>query len=96
MGIEENNMETVEEIREEATQLVETEEAESSNGGFKQAVGVAGLAAVMIGAGYGLYRLGKVAVHKAKNAYENHKEKIAAQDELDDFDDEVVEVEKKK
>ena len=82
------NIETVEEIREEATQLVETEEAESSNKcGFKQVAVVATATTVMLGAAYGLARLGGVVWRKGKQLWSDHKEKITAQEELDDFDD---------
>lgn len=84
-----NEMETVEEIREEATQIVEDEEQqESSSGGFKQAVGIAGLTTLMLGAGYGLYRLGKVVAGNAKEAYRKHQEKKALEMIGDDEDDE--------
>ena len=81
---EENNVTTVEEIREDVINEIENEENEqSSNCGFKQAAGVAAITTLMLGAGYGLYRLGKVVVSKGKQAYENHKMGKA----LDEFDD---------
>lgn len=86
MGNEENT--TVEEIREDVINEIENEENEqSSNCGFKQAAGVAAITTLMLGAGYGLYRLGKVVVSKGKQAYENHK-MGKAMEEFDDDDDE--------
>ena len=80
---DENNV-TVNDIVAEETNIVETEDERDSGGSFKQAAGIAAITTVMIGAGYGLYRLGKVVVGKAKDAYEHHQ----AEKYIDSFDDE--------
>lgn len=90
------NIETVEEIRENVINEVENEEQEETSGGFKQAVGIAGLTTLMLGAGYGLYRLGKVVAGNAKEAYMKHKEKKALEDFDDDDEDFIDEEESKK
>lgn len=88
MGEENKKVETVADIVSEETAIVETEESSNSSScGLKEAVGVAGIATVMIGAGYGLYRLGKAAFGKAKDAYEEHK----AKKYIDSLEDDDVE-----
>lgn len=95
MGNEENKVTeetTVADIVSEQTQIVETEESNDSGCSLKQAIGVAGIATAMIGAGYGLYRLGKAAFGMAKGAYEDYKAKKYIDSlEDDEFDDEPIE-----
>lgn len=87
---------TIDEIRNEVTEEIEAEEQEQNNScGFKQAAGIAAITTVMIGAGVGLYKLGKVVVEKGKQAYAEHKRKGLLED-FDDDDDEVEEVVEKK
>ena len=87
---------TVEEIRNEVTEEIEAEEQDqTSSCGFKQMAGVAAITTVMLGAGYGLFKLGKIAVGKAKTAYAEHKRKEELLEDFDD-DDEDFEVDEEK
>lgn len=86
-----NEETTVADIVSEETAIVETEENSSSRG-FKEVAGIAAVTTVMLGAGYGLYKLGRVVVGKAKEAYIDHKAKKYIDSlEDDEFDDEPIE-----
>lgn len=76
---------TVKDVQDQIRNDVEMEENQDQQGNTAKAMalGAAALAA-MAGAGYGLYRLGKVAVQKFKE----HKAEQELLLDLDDFDDE--------
>lgn len=85
-----NNEATVADVIAEETRVVETEEQNSSCG-FKQVAGIAAVTTVVIGAGYGLYRLGKVVAGKAKDTYRDYKAKKFIKDLEDDDEDAIIE-----
>ena len=90
MGEENINVEematetTVADIVQEETQIVETEDSSNQSSGCGKAIAIGVAAAgIAAGAGYGLYRLGKVVVGKVKR----EMLKKQAQKEIDEFDD---------
>ena len=84
----------VREIQEQIKNEVENEENQEQGGNTAKAMALGAAAlATMVGAGYGLYRLGKVAVGKIKE-YKQERE-ITEPDEEDFIDDEEPEEQKK-